>query len=162
VATGPLSKLQSDPQLPLAAARDAAVSLDTTVESYDPDYGLAAFRLETECFIVPTGPVKIGERRRLRIAASDVSLTREQPLESTILNILPVHIFSATRINDQEILTVLSAKADGGGPRLLARVTRRSWDRLGLAEGAHVFAQIKGVALAPATSPSRPPPAGSR
>jgi molybdate transport system ATP-binding protein len=162
LATGPLSELQSNPQLPLAAARDAAVSLDTTVEGYDPGYGLATFRIEAARFVVPTDPLQIGERRRLRIAASDVSLAREQPLDSTILNILPVHILSATRLNDQEILTVLSAKADGGGPRLLARVTRRSWDRLGLAEGANVFAQIKGVALAPATSPSRPPPAGSR
>jgi molybdate transport system ATP-binding protein len=34
-------------------------------------------------------------------------------------------------------------------PRLLARVTRRSWEQLGLAEGRTVFAQVKSVALAP-------------
>ena len=38
-----------------------------------------------------------------------------------------------------------------GGAHLLSRVTRRSWDQLGLADGASVFAQVKGVALAAPT-----------
>ncbi|NEW89945.1 molybdenum ABC transporter ATP-binding protein, partial [Rhodopseudomonas sp. WA056] len=33
--------------------------------------------------------------------------------------------------------------------RLLARLSRRSWDQLRLAAGVDVYAQIKGVALAP-------------
>jgi len=40
VASGPLTALQSDPALPLVRTRDAAISLDATVESYDPGYGL--------------------------------------------------------------------------------------------------------------------------
>jgi len=36
---------------------------------------------------------------------------------------------------------------DGAGDRILARITRRSQERLGLAEGASVHAQIKSVAL---------------
>jgi molybdate transport system ATP-binding protein len=152
LARGPRSELQSDPSLPLAAARDAAVSLDTMVETYDPEYGLATFRLDTTRFVVPTLQVTTGERRRLRIAASDVSLARERLRETTILNILPVRILSATRIFDHEMLVVLSLKPDGSEARLLARVTRRSWEQLGLAEGADVFAQIKSVALASAAA----------
>ena len=40
LAAGPLADLQSDPSLPLAMARDAAVSLDGVVESHDARYGL--------------------------------------------------------------------------------------------------------------------------
>jgi molybdate transport system ATP-binding protein len=148
LATGPLSKLQSDPSLPLAGTRDAAVSLDTIVESYDPNYGLTTFKMNGARFVVPTGPEPVGERRRLRIAASDVSLAREQPRESTILNILSVRILSATRVNEHEMLAVLGLAGDGSGARLLARVTRRSWEQLGLVENAAVHAQIKSVALA--------------
>ena len=36
----PLAVLQSDPTLPLASARDAAVNFDATVEGYDSGYGL--------------------------------------------------------------------------------------------------------------------------
>ncbi len=44
---------------------------------------------------------------------------------------------------------MLGLGRDGAGARLLARVTRRSSDRLGLADGMLVHAQVKGVALAP-------------
>src|SRR5271165_3204331 len=37
---GPLHVLQSDPSLPLAGAREAAVSLEGTAEAYDTAYGL--------------------------------------------------------------------------------------------------------------------------
>jgi molybdate transport system ATP-binding protein len=42
---------------------------------------------------------------------------------------------------------VLGLGEDGAGDRILARITRRSWERLGLVEGASVHAQIKSVAL---------------
>ena len=35
------------------------------------------------------------------------------------------------------------------GARLLSRLTRKSWEALGLAEGVSVYAQVKAVALAP-------------
>jgi ABC-type molybdate transport system ATPase subunit len=38
----------------------------------------------------------------------------------------------------------------GTGSRMLARITRRSWDDLGLAESMMIYAQVKSVALAPA------------
>ena len=60
-------------------------------------------------------------------------------------------MLKANRIEGQEMLAVLSLDAGKEGPRVLARVTRRSWERLGLAEGAEVYAQIKSVALAPVT-----------
>jgi molybdate transport system ATP-binding protein len=59
-----------------------------------------------------------------------------------------MRIASAARLGENEILAVLSLDPKGRGARLLARVTRRSWDRLGLTEGMEVYAQIKSVALA--------------
>jgi molybdate transport system ATP-binding protein len=46
-----------------------------------------------------------------------------------------------------ELVVVLGLGADGAGDRILARVTRRSSERLGLSEGVGVHAQVKGVAL---------------
>jgi molybdate transport system ATP-binding protein len=149
LASGPLSALQSDPALPLAAARDAAVSLEARLEHYDTAYGLATLAVEGGRFLLPCAPAQPGERRRLRIAAGDVSLALAPSEASTILNILPVRILSASRMGENEILAVLGLGETGGGAKLLARVTRRSWERLGLAEGAQVYAQVKSVALAP-------------
>ena len=44
---------------------------------------------------------------------------------------------------------MLALGADGSGARLLSRLTRKSWDALGLENGMSVHAQVKAVALAP-------------
>ncbi|MEZ5786244.1 MAG: molybdenum ABC transporter ATP-binding protein [Xanthobacteraceae bacterium] len=149
VAAGALNVLQSDPALPLATARDAAVSFDAVAESYDPTYGILTMASRGGRLLIPAAAaVAVGERRRIRIAASDVSLTLEPPRASSILNILPVRILSKNPTGQNEIIVVLTLTPDAAGPRLLARITRRSWEQLGLAEGMPVFAQVKGVSLA--------------
>jgi molybdate transport system ATP-binding protein len=149
LAAGPLRDLQSDPSLPLAVARDAAVNLDAEVEAYDPGYGLLTLRIDGGRLLVPAAAIDIGASRRVRIGAGDVSLAREAPHASSILNVLPARIVALSSLNDSEVLAVLALGVDGAGARLLARVTRRSSDQLHLAEGVAVYAQVKGVALAP-------------
>jgi molybdate transport system ATP-binding protein len=149
LAEGPLNEVQSDPRLPLAGSRDAAVSLNAVVVHYDPEYGLAALEIEGTSFTVPMPTCRPGDARRMRIAAGDVSLARERPSVSTILNVVPTFILARTAAGEHEVIAVLGFKADGTGVRLLSRLTRRSWDELGLVEGMAVYAQVKGVALAP-------------
>src|SRR5208337_1460093 len=88
LASGPLAELQSDPSLPLAIARDAAVTLDGVVEAHDARYGLLTLSVPGGRFIAPAPPAPIGEHRRIRVIAGDVSLAREPPGPSSILNIL--------------------------------------------------------------------------
>ena len=147
IGAGPLRVLQSDPALPLAGARDAAISLDATVDAYDAVYGLLTLKVDGGRLSVPAPSVEIGTRQRLRISASDVSLASTAPQESSILNVLPARIVSHSILGHGEVVAVLALGAGGGGAQLLARITRRSWDLLGLAEQMPVFAQVKGVSL---------------
>ncbi|MFO1118048.1 MAG: molybdenum ABC transporter ATP-binding protein [Beijerinckiaceae bacterium] len=149
IASGPLSELQSDPALPLAGMRDAAVTLDGVVEGFDPQYGLATLAVRGGTFLAPAREGRIGEHRRLRVVAGDVSLARELPGPSSILNILPARVESLNAAGPNEMLVVLGLGPEGTGERLLARVTRRSADHLDLRPGLNVHAQVKGVALAP-------------
>ena len=149
IAAGPLADLQSDPSLPLAAARDAAVSLDAVIESHDARYGLLTLRVRGGSFTLPAPPAKIGEHRRIRVVAGDVSLAREPPGSSSILNILPARIVSGKPVDSNELVVVIALGADGAGSRLLSRVTRKSWEHLSLAPDVSVYAQVKAVALAP-------------
>ncbi|NDA47484.1 MAG: molybdenum ABC transporter ATP-binding protein [Alphaproteobacteria bacterium] len=146
-ASGPLSQMQSDPALPLLVSSDAAVSLDAIVESHDPADGMTRLQVAGGSFLVPSAPAQIGEHRRLRILAGDVSLAREQPLPSTIVNILPAKILSMQTTGQYQMTAVIGLGEDGQGARLLTRVTRRSWNLLNLAPGCQVYAQVKGVAL---------------
>ncbi len=148
IASGPLGGIQSNPALPLARAREASVSLQARVSSYDATYGLATLDVDGGTLVAPSATVELGAPRRLRIAAGDVSLTLERPGQTTILNILRARIVSATPLQDAEMLVVLRLGEEGMGASLLARVTRRSWDALQLAEGGAVFAQVKGVSMA--------------
>ena len=147
IGAGPLRVLQSDPALPLAGAREAAVSLDGEVEAYDDSYGLLTLRVGGGRLRVPAPPVAIGRRQRLRIAASDVSLARAAPQASSILNVVPARIVSRSMLGHGEVIVVLALGADGDGAQLLARITLHSWDLLGLAGQMLVFAQVKGVSL---------------
>jgi molybdate transport system ATP-binding protein len=147
VAAGPLHTLQSDPALPLARAREAAVSFDAVVEAYDQAYGLLTLGIDGCRLLVPAPPVAIGRRQRLRIAASDVSLARAAPQLSSILNAIPARIVSRSDIGKGEVIVVLGLGSAGSGTQMLARITHRSWDLLELAEGIDIIAQVKGVSL---------------
>lgn len=145
VASGPLQELQADPALPIARLPEAGVTLPAVVDGYDTEYGLSVLALDGGRLLVPGDAGPIGSHRRIRIAATDVSLARRPPTDSTILNILPARIIGAQIQDDMQVTAVVAL--GGGGARVLARVTRRSWDTLGLAPGQTVHAQVKGVAL---------------
>jgi molybdate transport system ATP-binding protein len=147
LAAGSLRDLQADLSLPLALARDAAVSLDATVVAQDATDGMATLAVSGGQFLVPAEPLRINDQRRLRVLADDVSLARERPSRSTIVNVLPAKILSIRNMSDHRVTALLGLGADGSGARLLSRVTERSWKELALAPGLDVFAQIKGAAL---------------
>jgi molybdate transport system ATP-binding protein len=147
VGAGSLAALQSDPLLPLAAAREAAVSLDATVRSHDATYGLLTLDVAGGQLQVPAPPAEAGLRQRLRIAASDVSIARAIPDASSILNVLPARIVSKSLAGRSEVIVVLALGTGESGAQLLARITLRSWDLLGLDEAMTVYAQVKSVSL---------------
>lgn len=149
IACGPIADIQSDPSLPLAMSRQAAVSLEGHVGDYDPAYGLLTIEIAGGFFAVPSPSAATkGAPRRLRIAANDVSLSTSTHQTSSILNVLPCRIISATDASEYEIVAVIALGDDGDGARLLSRLTRKSWDALQLREGMRVTAQVKSVALA--------------
>lgn len=148
IASGPLTQLQSDPASPLAGARDAAVTLMGRVVEPNAGDGLMALDAGGARFLVPATGEPQGAALRLRVAAGDVSLALDRPERSTILNAPGARIVSARPLGEAEMLAVLALGTRGEGARLLARLTRRSWDALDLAEGRNVYAQVKSVALA--------------
>ena len=80
---------------------------------------------------------------RLRIAATDVSIARERPAQTTILNVLRATVEEIHEIDKARALVRLGI----GNQDLLAQVTNRSVARLELREGERVFAQVKSVTV---------------
>jgi molybdate transport system ATP-binding protein len=149
LASGLLSDLEADPALPLVHAPEAAVILEGSVASIDEAYGLTTISVAGGAVVIPGRRGPVGASRRLRIGALDVSFVRGQPSSTTILNCLPVEILSVTPQDGAAIQMNIVAclGAEGSGARIVARVTRKSQEALGLSRGVRVFAQIKSVAL---------------
>jgi molybdate transport system ATP-binding protein len=152
VASAALSELQSDPSSPLAASREAAVTLKGVVEDSDVKFGLAKISVPGGMLIAPPPPPPtgaVGQLRRIRILASDVSLAREEPSRSSILNVLPARVVAIKPLDRYETVVAVALGKKGDGARLLSRVTQKSLAELGLAEGQSVYAQVKYVSLGP-------------
>jgi len=154
IAAGELQKLQANPDLPLARGREAAVSLEARLSCFDEETGLATFLVNGCPFHAPLPARPDYQQIRLKIAAHDVSLTLDKPKSSSILNILPAQILSATLLEGHEMLVTLALgdfgeSLEGEGTVILARISLFSWRALQLHQGRRVYAQIKGVSLIP-------------
>jgi molybdate transport system ATP-binding protein len=156
VAHGPLEEVQADPALPVARLPEAAVALNATVTSYDGEYGLTTFAIDGGTIIAPGQYGGPGTPQRVRIGASDVSLARQNPGPSTILNVLPARVAAAEPQDAAQMNVVVRLGKAGEGARLLARVTRKSWAALGVRPGDLVHVQVKSVALVAASNKSAP------
>ncbi|WP_122405373.1 molybdenum ABC transporter ATP-binding protein [Bradyrhizobium vignae] len=148
-AAAPLHVLQSDLALPLATRQEAAVSLDAVVSGYDESYGLLVLVFKGARLLIPGKPLAPGTQQRLRIAACDVSISREDPRGSSILNVFPARIKASVPLGGAEVTLLLALKTSGAGAQFLSRVTRRSFDVLELKNGMDVFAQVTGISLVP-------------
>ena len=131
---GPAQEMLSDPAaVPALGIREAGSVLAARLVRHEAD-GLSL--LETSA-----GP---GAMLRVRIAAQDVMLALTRPEGLSALNILPATV-TVVRLGEGPGAVV---QLRAGTDLLLARVTRRSAEAMGLAVGGRVFAVIKSVAVA--------------
>ena len=141
IASGDLTAVLTRVDLPALGGRNAGVVLWAT--PVDHEDGLTQFAFGDGDIWVP-GEIELSSiPRRLRIAARDVSIVRERPSGTTILNVLRATI---EEIHEADGATAM-IRLGVGNQHLLAQVTRRSVGRLELREGERVFAQVKSVTV---------------
>lgn len=143
VANGELQAALAAAETPQLAGEEAGVVIIATAGDYDPEYDLTRVTFAGGELYVSGRHGDAAATLRLRVRANDVSLCRERPDQTTILNILPATIAAIQESRHASQLLRL----DVGGGTLLARVTRRSCEQLNLRPGDKVFAQIKAVAV---------------
>jgi len=144
IACGVPGEILARLDLPTAHFDDAGAVIEATVVQHDERYGLT--QLDYGDGILWVGQVShpLGSRVRARVLARDVSIALQHAHDTSISNILPARI---AEISDEGADKVNVRVTVGTSNVLLARITRRSRDRLGLAAGMEVYAQVKSVAL---------------
>lgn len=141
---GPIANLLTRLDLPLAHFDNASAILEGEVSGHDDTYHLTWISMHGGRFTVPREDVKIGQRARIQVFASDVSIALSAHHDTSILNIIPVRIADIGEANPAQLLVRLELT---DGQSLLARLTRRSGAALNLRENQIVYAQVKSVAL---------------
>lgn len=150
VAAGEIQEVLVRADLPLLGGEEAGAIVHATAVHHDAADGLTQIEFDGVEMWVP-GAYDPGATLRLRIRANDVTICREKPGASTVLNILPATVESIRDDGESSELVRLAI----GSERILARVTRRSRARLRLGPGEPVYAQIKSVAVKNAPAAGR-------
>lgn len=141
---GPAAELLSDPRISPTGVREVGAVLQARITAHHPD-GLTELTAGGATIFVPQVARAPGETIRIRIAAHDVILSRQRPVGLSALNILEGMVETVRAGTGPGAIVSLSTPAG----RVLARITRRSAERLGLRPGAPCFAVVKSVAIAP-------------
>ena len=144
-AAGPVGEVMTRLDLrPLTGRYEASAVLEARVLGHDCEYQLSRLALAGgQVVTAPRIELPQGAAVRLRIRARDVALALERPAGISILNVLEGRVAEI----DRAAGPIAELRIDLGGGSLLARITRRSLDELGLEPGSRVFALVKSVAF---------------
>lgn len=141
---GPAAEVLSDPELfPLMGREEPGALLTARLIGHDDADGLSELALDGGRLLVGRVAAAPGARLRVRIRARDVMIATRRPEAISALNILEARVAGVVRDEGASLEVALAVGAD----RVLSRITRRSFQGLGLAPGLRCWALIKSVSV---------------
>ena len=143
VGLGNLMDMLTRLDLDLAHRADARAIVDATVTAHDEQFHLTYLESNAGNFSVMQLDMEVGEAVRLELLAKDVSVALGDADKNSILNRCQAKVIDAAQSGIGQ--TLLLAKS--GDTPLLARITDKSLQQLGLSPGKEVFLQVKSVAV---------------
>ena len=148
ISQGNITELFSRADLPLGVSNEVGAILECKVVETDKQWHLMRVAFEGGELWLPIVENKQGHSQhktlRVRILASDVSLTLTPHADSSILNVLSGQIVEI--INDKDPAMAL-VRLKIGESYILARLTQKSLQKLHLILGMSIWIQIKSVAI---------------
>ena len=145
IASGPAGETLTRLDLPMARMDDAGVVVDARVAEHDDVDSLPRLDVGGASLWVGRLDRPAGATARVRVLARDVSLAREPPGRTSILNVLPGTIEDLSDDGPGRVSVRIAIGADA--VPVLARITRKSRDALDLRRGVSVHAMVKSVAI---------------
>ncbi len=143
-AQGDVGAMSSALSGPLADGDEAGAVLVGRVGARDEHWHLCRIDLDGGHLWLRDVGRALGEAVRLRLPARDLSLTLHEPTHTSIQNHLPGIVAS---VADDTHPSQVRVQVAVGADTVLARITRKAWDRLALVPGRPVWVQVKSAAL---------------
>jgi len=142
--SGPVTQVLAETRNAVALGEDVGALLEGTVVERDARWHLLRIGFAGGSVWLRDSGAPLGQRVRLRVLARDVSIATQEPVNTSIQNLLPCVVDAwEPDVHPSQVLLRLLC----GETVLLARVTAKALDQLALAPGKPVWAQVKSVAL---------------
>jgi molybdate transport system ATP-binding protein len=122
-------------------------TLSVRIVQHDLRYHLSETASAFGTFWTPLIAEAPGSEHRIQIRARDVSLALSLEPDSSLINQVPARIAALQETSPGQLLIRLTPVGPGGEGTLLALVTGKAADHLGLRVGLEVFARVKGVGV---------------
>ena len=132
-ASGNLQSVLVRLDVPALAGDDAGALIAGKMTRFDEKFELSLVKCAAAEFWLPGNLGTIGDSLRLRIRASDISLCRDRPERSSILNLIDVSVIDVQDTHGPTQLVRIAAGKD----ELIARITRRSREEIEFAARRH-------------------------
>jgi molybdate transport system ATP-binding protein len=143
-AAGPAEEILRQTNLfPQAGPAETGALIDTRVAHHEEAFGLTVLQAKAGTLTVPRLDLPAGAPLRVRLRARDIILSLNALEGLSALNVLPGTVCTVGDSNGSSVDVTL----DCGGDSLVARVTRKSVERLGLRPGLPIHAIIKSIAF---------------
>jgi molybdate transport system ATP-binding protein len=143
-ATGPAEEvLRHTAFFPQVERAEAGALIETRVLGHDEVHDLTMLEARAGVLTVPRLDLDPGMLLRVRLRARDIILSLKKPEGLSALNVFPGTISSIEAPDGPGVDVIL----DCAGDSLVARLTRKSVESLGLAPGLAVHAILKSVAF---------------
>ncbi|CDS54486.1 Molybdenum transport ATP-binding protein ModC (TC 3.A.1.8.1) [Polaromonas sp. CG9_12] len=144
VSAGAVAEVLARVDLPVVLGEDAGALLEGAVVERDARWHLMRMTFNGGSLWLSDSGVATGTRARVRVLARDVSLSMQAPNATSIQNLLQCVVRAIVPdAHPSQALVQLTC----GESVLLARITARAADALGLEPGKPVWAQVKSAAL---------------
>jgi len=144
VIQGSINEVFASAQLPHVYQQETSTIIQAKVVEKNERWHLLKAEFDGNSLWLQDHNQAVGKTVRLRIIASDVSLSLKDEKESTILNRLEGRI-SGIQIDNKGATALVTI--DLMNTEIVAQVTRKSVDDLFLMVGMKIWAQIKSVAI---------------
>ncbi len=142
--SGPINQVLSSTELPPIYTSEASTILHCHVMERCDKWQLVKVGFEQATLWLEDKGQVLGQQLKVRLLASDLSISLDPAPQSTMLNRLEGRINAIQRDSCSASALV---KVDVGNIELVARVTRKSIDDLFLMVGMPIFLHVKSVAI---------------
>jgi molybdate transport system ATP-binding protein len=143
-AAGPVQEVLSQSGFGSSFGHDVPMLLNGCVREIDSEWKLAAVACAGSMVWVAASAMNVGERVRLSVRASDVTLSLARPQGLSAQNAIPCRV---AEIFESQSGPQRLVRLDCSGEPLLALVTSKAIHDLGVRKGMDLWALVKAVSV---------------